>query len=189
MSEEDAVVSSIIRTGKFDRALPEVHYNHYGDRGVVDLFGKVEEPSHHSIYEVKSEAAVRSATGANEIIRQYNRMRNYFYKGTDHSKPKHTSYNLYFTATTYNLWHIHTNAEMYRSLLEQSGRGCSDYIGLRFDNDSMDNLLMFSNEGGSVFDYRELGGTWDDFSHYLDFLSLDQNALEPAVSEINEEVY
>lgn len=60
--------------------LPEAHYNHYGNRGVVDLYAIMGGWNGH-VYEIKSETAVRNATGANEVIRQFNRMREYFSKG------------------------------------------------------------------------------------------------------------
>lgn len=91
---------------------PEAHYNHYGDRGVVDLYCVTGASSGHC-YEVKSESAVRHATGANEIIRQFNRMRQHFYPGSDHAVPREVRFELCFTPTARNLRHLVENADMY----------------------------------------------------------------------------
>ncbi|RJT05234.1 hypothetical protein [Halococcus sp. IIIV-5B] len=91
---------------------PEEHYNHYGDRGVVDLYQTTGRSSGH-LYEVKSESAVRHATGANEIVRQFNRMRGHFYPGTDHPVPDEVHFELCFLPTALTARHLVENAEMY----------------------------------------------------------------------------
>lgn len=96
---------------------PEEHYNHYGDRGVVDLYCATSGWSGH-LYEIKSESAVRHATGANEILRQFNRMRQHFYPGTEHTTPLEVRFELCFTPTAYNARHLLTNAEMYAQSVE-----------------------------------------------------------------------
>lgn len=99
------------------RLFPEEHYNHYGDRGAVDLYC-VTGTSYGHLYEIKSESAVRHATGANEIIRQFNRMRQHFYPGTEHSVPVSVHFELCFTPTTYNVQHLTENADMYAQSVE-----------------------------------------------------------------------
>lgn len=105
----------------------ECHYNHYGDRGVADLFvretdyvGGVESDY---IYEFKSDAAIESATGANEILRQFNRMVSYFYKDEDIDLPKSGSwtnaevtFELCFNATPAAYEHVMENIEMYQTV-------------------------------------------------------------------------
>jgi len=101
---------------------PESSYNHYGTRGFVDLYFERKYPSGYSeayVYELKSESAVKQATGANEIIRQFNKMREYFFKGSSHSLPKSITFELCFTPTEYNIRHISENIEMYHSSVEQ----------------------------------------------------------------------
>ncbi|ELZ97970.1 hypothetical protein C440_01943 [Haloferax mucosum ATCC BAA-1512] len=72
----------------------EIHleepYNHYGNRGVADVYVRVRDPEPVDyLIELKSDAAVRHATGANEILRQYRRMERYFYKDDEHRiRPK-----------------------------------------------------------------------------------------------------
>lgn len=66
--------------------IPEKFYNNYGDRGYVDLFireydhstGK-DLPFSDRVIEVKGESGIQNATGANEIIRQFNSMCESFY--------------------------------------------------------------------------------------------------------------
>jgi hypothetical protein len=91
---------------------PEEHYNHYGDRGVVDLYVVTGGWDGH-LFEIKSESAVRNATGANEIIRQFNRMRQHFFPGSNHSVPSWLSFELCFTPTEFNARHLIENADMY----------------------------------------------------------------------------
>jgi len=101
---------------------PESSYNHYGTRGFVDLYFEQKYPHGYTkghVYELKSESAVKQATGANEIIRQFNKMREYFFKGSSHSLPKNITFELCFTPTEYNIRHITENIEMYSSSVEQ----------------------------------------------------------------------
>ncbi|ELZ59578.1 MULTISPECIES: hypothetical protein [unclassified Haloferax] len=68
----------------------EIHleepYDHYGNRGVADVYVRVRTPEPVDyLIELKADAAVRHATGANEILRQYRRMERYFYKDDEHA--------------------------------------------------------------------------------------------------------
>lgn len=94
--------------------IPEVHYNNYGDRGVVDLF-----TDSKIAIELKSESAVRNSTGANEIIRQFNKMKQNFDDGSDHHA---AVYDLYFSPSEYNLHHLVKNAEIYNSIIDGKSR-------------------------------------------------------------------
>ena len=100
-------------------AYPEAHYNHYGNRGVADLYAITGEWEGF-VYELKSEAAVQDATGANQILRQFNKMREYFFAGSQHDPPTHeVNFELCFTPSELNFRHIAENAEMYRSVILQ----------------------------------------------------------------------
>ncbi|AFK21402.1 hypothetical protein E6P09_16510 (plasmid) [Haloferax mediterranei ATCC 33500] len=72
----------------------EIHleepYDHYGNRGVADVYIRVRTPEPVDyLIELKADAAIRHATGANEILRQYRRMERYFYKDNEHHiRPK-----------------------------------------------------------------------------------------------------
>lgn len=96
----------------------EVQYNHYGDRGVVDLVVEHESPTNIlEIIELKSDSAIESATGANEIIRQFKSHKKYFFKGSDYTKRgcKHI-FILGFAATEKALSHLFENKALYRNL-------------------------------------------------------------------------
>jgi hypothetical protein len=136
MSKEDKLVDCFIRhfrnraedlekyCGEYNfTTLPEASYNHYGERGYVDIFVELnfaEAGSVAYICEIKSESAVREATGANEIVRQFNKMRENFFRGSSHKPPDNFEFELCFTPTEYNIRHIYDNIEIYHSSCEQT---------------------------------------------------------------------
>ena len=83
---------------------PESHYNYYGDRGVVDLrfdehvFSQISEDTgvwKHDwtqLIEVKSESAIENCTGANSILQQFNKMREYYLRDDSNSAAKNVKY-------------------------------------------------------------------------------------------------
>ncbi|WP_435183604.1 hypothetical protein [Halobellus sp. EA9] len=63
----------------------EEPYDHYGNRGAVDVYVRTAPPERVSyLVELKADPAVRMASGANEILRQYRRMERYFYADDAH---------------------------------------------------------------------------------------------------------
>jgi hypothetical protein len=63
----------------------EEPYDHYGNRGSVDVYVRTRAPGRVDyLVELKADPAVRIASGANEILRQYRRMERYFYKDDEH---------------------------------------------------------------------------------------------------------
>jgi hypothetical protein len=63
----------------------EEPYDHYGNRGAVDVYARTRPPDRVAyLVELKADPAVRMASGANEIIRQYRRMERYFYADDEH---------------------------------------------------------------------------------------------------------
>ncbi len=98
---------------------PEAHYNHYGTRGVADLFVRSIESGENgdyvsdALYEVKSASAVQQATGANEIIRQFNKMRKTFYLDESRDEPDEFHIELTFTIEPETVQHVARNFEMY----------------------------------------------------------------------------
>lgn len=105
------------------RIYPEAHYNHYGSRGVADLYIQKEvndESGYHrrldSIYEIKSESAIQQASGANEIIRQYNRMREHFYKDESRDEPELAFFELVIIPSTVTIDHFIQNFELYKEV-------------------------------------------------------------------------
>ena len=62
----------------------EEPYDHYGNRGQLDVYVRVRDsPRVDHLIELKADAAVRRATGANEVLRQFRRAEQYFYPGSD----------------------------------------------------------------------------------------------------------
>lgn len=101
---EDNLTNALIEFyrehGDYDPKIePEAPYDHYGKRGFADLYIELEklglsDTMHERIdtkeahlIEVKSGSAVKSATGANDIIRQFNQMRQNFYKDDGRNTP------------------------------------------------------------------------------------------------------
>lgn len=101
----------------------EVHYNHYGNKGAVDLFvhDTTTGSNHYYIYEIKSGAAIREATGANQILRQYNRMRQYFFQGKDIQPGNGAwiTFQLVFTPSEKTIKHLLDNYSMYETVMEK----------------------------------------------------------------------
>lgn len=152
MSQEDAIVSRIIESANSlnnTSVNVEVPYNHYGSRGVVDLVVEQTTPPDQSrleetlksneyltedvakrmltstylwVYEVKSESAVNGATGANEIIRQFNSHREYFFRGSDYENTyTGVKWALAFEFTQPVFEHVEENEVIYGSLDEEEG--------------------------------------------------------------------
>ncbi|TKX35135.1 hypothetical protein EXE51_15790 [Halorubrum sp. CGM5_25_10-8B] len=161
MSREDQMVSHLIdltSPSEIDHedytdiefnATPEAHYNHYGDRGAVDLHtrlvGQREDGSERIrdyIFEVKADAAIREATGANEIIRQWNHQRKYFYKDESKRIPDEASFQLVFLPSRLSVQHLVENHEMYEAA---QGRDlCEPLDGY----DLREQILFRSTKGG-----------------------------------------
>lgn len=109
---------------------PEAHYQDYGQRGTPDLYviftraaeGLIE--SH--LIEVKSDHAIRAATGANEIIRQFNRMRYHFYEDEKRPAPEPLQegdevvlvFELAFIPSEYALLHLLDNKQLYNTAIQ-----------------------------------------------------------------------
>lgn len=120
MIREDTLTSRLVeyyQQSRFEHEVQvEQHYNHYGDRGVVDLVAQDTTTDDIHLYEIKSTAAIESATGANEIIRQFNRMRRYYFRDQSTATPKgNVTFELCFVPTYECYRHVHTNTELYRS--------------------------------------------------------------------------
>lgn len=87
---EDELATAVVEhfRAAFDapRIRLEEPYDHYGNRGSVDVYARVHDPAPVDyLVELKADAALRHATGANEVLRQYRRMTRYFYKDDEHS--------------------------------------------------------------------------------------------------------
>jgi hypothetical protein len=108
-------------------AEPEAHYDHYGNRGYADLYfeTKHEESNsvyfEHDLYEIKSEHAVMQANGAGEIIRQFKRMRRYFFQDESREKRGPAAYLLCFIPTPITLHHVEENKNLYKQIVSEPG--------------------------------------------------------------------
>jgi len=133
---EDDLTEALIQYHK-DRHLveivePEAFYNNYGMRGYPDLYVQFnrapEDLIESHLVEIKSEYAVKSATGANEIIRQFNKMRRHFYEDEDRHVPFPRNefeevvlvFELAFIPSEYTLLHLLDNKEMYNEAINIS---------------------------------------------------------------------
>ncbi|UVE52471.1 hypothetical protein KU306_17840 (plasmid) [Haloferax larsenii] len=106
----------------------EIHleepYDHYGNRGVADVYVRVRTPEPVDyLIELKADAAVRHATGANEVLRQYRRMERYFYKDDEHQvRPRlaregpGVNVLLLFAPTSRCVRHVHEHRALYESV-------------------------------------------------------------------------
>jgi len=107
---------------------PEVRleepYDAEGRRGVVDAYVRLRTPERvDHVIELKGDAAVRRATGANEVLRQYRRMERYFHDDDRHAiRPKlgrtepGARYLLCFAPTPTCVHHVATHRSLYGSV-------------------------------------------------------------------------
>lgn len=117
--KEDDITKRIIKIQKESdffktvKIKPEAPYNYYGSRGFVDLFVIKEdsENTYHYIYEIKSKL-----NNANEVIRQLNKHRKYFYKEKGRHKPRGkyaVRWTLSILASEHNYNHVLDYFNMY----------------------------------------------------------------------------
>lgn len=135
--QEDDLVNELIRYYRQERDVdyiePEAPFNHYGARGAVDLF--THEDNGHGgkakLLEVKSQAAIEVSTGANEILRQFNRMRKYFFASDDRSLPVGrqgtVTYELSFIANPVAWKHFQNNEPMYTEAVTSQLSGIGNH--------------------------------------------------------------
>jgi len=124
MSDEDKYIQNYLNQNQhIEDIWLEVPYNSYGSRGFVDAVMSWEpagddEPRFYEIVEVKSEAAIREATGANEIIRQVNKMAAYFIDGQEEEivETENHQFRLDVIDTGYTRRHLLENFDLYESV-------------------------------------------------------------------------
>lgn len=107
MSAESALVERLIKyAGDSVENYPEAPYQNYGFRGFADLCQHWPAVDSYVVFEVKSESAVRGATGPNEIVRQFNKMVSSFFADSRWSAPNVAVFELCFVATEYTVRHL-----------------------------------------------------------------------------------
>lgn len=102
----------------------EEPYDADGRRGLVDVYVRTRVPERvDHVIELKSDAAIRHATGANEVLRQYRRMERYFYGDERHAiRPKLSRsgpavhFLLLFAPTPTCVHHVATHRSLYESV-------------------------------------------------------------------------
>jgi hypothetical protein len=154
----------------------EAHYNHYGNRGSVDLF--LQESTRDSdmeqfevtdewLVEIKSPAAIQEVTGANEIIRQFKRHCKYFYRDEarecemDPGTKMPPNFELCFAPTPAVLEHIEDNEALYKTL-----RDVEPYVGEQWSRSPFITIVFRHPENMDPvhmpWEYREEGAVWQD---------------------------
>lgn len=119
--KEDEVLMGVLDDSNIEEK--DVHleqrYNHYGDRGAVDVVITDSAKKAAWVIEIKSDAAIKNASGANEIIRQFKKHKNCFFEGTgkEHqARDDRKNFQLIFAATE-NCWdHLEENWPLYENL-------------------------------------------------------------------------
>ena len=102
----------------------EEPYDAAGRQGVVDLYVRRRTPTRvDHVIELKADAAVRQATGANAMLRQFNRMQRYFHADATHAiRPRlgrtepGARYLLLFAPTPTCVHHVGTHRTLYESV-------------------------------------------------------------------------
>lgn len=125
---EDALATRLVEHYEATAESPAIRleepYDADGREGVVDLFVRTRTPEAvDRVIELKADAAVRRATGANEVLRQYRRMERYFHADERHAlRPKlgrtepGARYLLCFAPTPTCVHHVATNRTLYGSV-------------------------------------------------------------------------
>lgn len=102
----------------------EEPYDADGRRGIVDVYVRTRTPERvDHVIELKSDAAIRHATGANQVLRQYRRTERYFYGDERHAiRPKLSRsgpavhFLLLFAPTPTCVHHVATHRSLYESV-------------------------------------------------------------------------
>jgi len=125
---EDELATAVVDHYAAAHDDPEVRleepYDAEGRRGVVDAYVRLRTPERvDHVIELKGDAAVRRATGANEVLRQYRRMERYFHADERHAiRPKlgrtepGARFLLCFAPTPTCVHHVATHRSLYGSV-------------------------------------------------------------------------
>lgn len=129
---EDELATPVVEhfEAAFERSTVRLEepYDHYGNRGSVDVYARVRTPARVDyLVELKADPAVRIASGANEILRQYRRMERYFYKDDEHSVRRKLAregpgvhFLLLFAPTESCVEHVNEHRTLYGSVEEEA---------------------------------------------------------------------
>jgi hypothetical protein len=162
----------------------EEPYDHYGNRGQVDAYVQVRDgPRVDYLLELKADAAVREATGANEILRQFRRMERYFYKDDEHGIRKRLGRDepgvhllLLFAPTVACVEHVGEHRSLYESVDPEarvSGVDASRKVAflVGFDAAADGQLRFLSINGDASFDSEPFRAAMPDESRLAEALA------------------
>jgi hypothetical protein len=120
MKEDDVLMGLLEQTEtQYKEVELEQRYNDYGDRGAVDVVITDSAKKAAWVIEIKSDAAIESVTGANEIIRQFKKHKDCFFDGADkdyNARRNRRNYQLIFAATDACWQHLEQNRSLYERL-------------------------------------------------------------------------
>jgi hypothetical protein len=188
---EDELATAVVEhfRSAFDepRIRLEEPYDHYGNRGSVDVYARVHDPAPVDyLVELKADAALRHATGANEILRQYRRMARYFYKDDEHAVRVKLARDgagvhalLLFAPTPACVRHVREHRALYESV-EGSGRVSEVPAAYRvafltnLDRADEGELGFLSINGDVAFDSDAFRRAVPDGSRLADALDADE---------------
>jgi hypothetical protein len=132
---EDELATRVVDHYEAVHEDPEIRleepYDAAGRRGVVDVYVRLRTPARvEYVVELKADAAVRRATGANEVLRQYRRTERYFYADAAHAvRPRlgrtepGARFLLAFAPTPTCVHHVATHRSLYGSVDEPTHAG------------------------------------------------------------------
>lgn len=178
MTKEDKLIPKLIELAEPPdqekdqielQAEPESHYNYYGNRGVVDLTTRLTGQSDFyalpnvNVYEIKSTHAVENATGANEILRQFNRHRKYYFKDESNNRGAWNTFELVFIPTKTTVKHVLENYEVYLAAKKSMPDGYENNGNITFRSPTADDL----NPAQAVIDSDYAPGI-DEPSEYIE---------------------
>lgn len=93
----------------------ESRYECYGNRGEVDV--RVDRGDRVTLFRIEPDSAIEEATGANEILEQFNRMKRYYFHDDSNETPTTgmVRYVLGFVPTRKAVEHLRENFQIYQS--------------------------------------------------------------------------
>lgn len=172
----------------------EEPYDHYGNRGQVDCYVRTRADTRFDyLIELKADAAVREATGANEIIRQFRRMERYFYKDEEHAIRRSLGRTepavrllLLFAPTVACVEHVAEHRALYESVepeTQVSGvdavRKVAFLVGL--DGDSPADLGFLSFNGDAGFESEAFRAAIPDGSRLAEAMAESETVADADV--------
>lgn len=104
--------------------VPEKHYNYYGTRGIADLYIRTIQKYGAETYQDDTVIEVKThLENANEVVRQFNKMKRFFYKDPANQKPsERITFKLVILANESNLKHVLENEAIYKEAINRNDK-------------------------------------------------------------------